>query len=214
MDNFTNLVSDHLLLWAILLAAIFAVILIVMRLLSRRKQITMIFGLALALVAMAVLMPILSMLDENITLGIIIAVWLIVLIVLICSLLYICLYNTKADATANPEDINSGSGSSNDHNDERITVTAETNENDRLQELQFLKKTADIYVEKYGLQHEDTAVSFYNLALAYYRMGDYRQAREYYLKAARIREQCLGAEHTDTLQAYQLAEKCLEKINL
>jgi tetratricopeptide (TPR) repeat protein len=49
-----------------------------------------------------------------------------------------------------------------------------------------------------GLNHPDTAISLYNLALLYYTLGRYAEAEPLYQRALTIREQMLGLNHPDT----------------
>ena len=56
--------------------------------------------------------------------------------------------------------------------------------------------------ELYGNQHEDTATSYNEIGLVYWKQGNYPKALEYYFKALEIREKKLGKGHSDTAESY------------
>ena len=55
--------------------------------------------------------------------------------------------------------------------------------------------------------HPNTAASYNNLALVYKNEGEYKKAKELYLKSLNIRKRVLGENHPDTANSYNnLAE--------
>ncbi len=56
--------------------------------------------------------------------------------------------------------------------------------------------------ELYGKDSTETAASYNNIGMVYWKPGEYDKALEYYFKALTIREKILGIEHTDTATSY------------
>ncbi len=56
--------------------------------------------------------------------------------------------------------------------------------------------------ELYGKDSTDTATSYNNIGLVYWKLGEYDKALEYYFKALKIKEKVLGIEHTSTATTY------------
>ena len=68
--------------------------------------------------------------------------------------------------------------------------------------LTYFQCAVDTAEKMLGMEHPDTAATYYNIAGVYYRMGDYDKALEYYNKALVIVEKVLGAEHPNTAATY------------
>jgi len=66
------------------------------------------------------------------------------------------------------------------------------------QALTFYRKSLEIREKVLGLQHPDTACSYYKIGFVYDNMGNYHQALAYYNKALEIREKVFGKEHPNT----------------
>jgi len=66
------------------------------------------------------------------------------------------------------------------------------------QALTFYRKSLEIREKVLGLQHPDTACSYYKIGFVYENMGNYHQALAYYNKALEIREKLFGKEHPNT----------------
>lgn len=56
--------------------------------------------------------------------------------------------------------------------------------------------------ELYGREHENTATSYNDIGLVYWKQGIYPKALEYHKKALEIREKVLGTDHPDTATTY------------
>ena len=68
--------------------------------------------------------------------------------------------------------------------------------------LKWLRQALDSREKIVGLDHPDTATTYYNIARVYYRQGNYTDALKWYTKALTIREKVLGLDHPDTAVAY------------
>ena len=70
-------------------------------------------------------------------------------------------------------------------------------------EAEPLSLTArEIYEQKLGADHPDTASALHNLANLYSDQGKYTEAEPLYQRALTIREQKLGADHLHTANTF------------
>lgn len=63
----------------------------------------------------------------------------------------------------------------------------------------WAEKYADYMVETYGEEHSDTLTSLNNLAISFYKTGNYKKSSELNEKAYKLFCKVLGEEHPDTL---------------
>ena len=59
-----------------------------------------------------------------------------------------------------------------------------------------------IWKRIFGEDHADVASSYNNLALVYYSLGEYNQAKELHEKALTIRKKIFGEDHADLASSY------------
>ena len=59
-----------------------------------------------------------------------------------------------------------------------------------------------IYEATLGEEHHNTATSYNNIGMVYYRQGNYDKALEYCLKDLAVQEKVHGTEHPDTATSY------------
>ena len=77
--------------------------------------------------------------------------------------------------------------------------------------MEYYIKAWEIKKDVLGENHPDTAISYNNIGVVYYNLGDYDKALEYYNKALEIRKAVLGESHPFTQHTLENIEIAKQK---
>lgn len=70
------------------------------------------------------------------------------------------------------------------------------------QGLKYLRKALEIKTGILGETEPETVLTYYNIGVAYFFLGQYRNALDYLVKAATIQNNCLGDRHPDVAYTF------------